>query len=292
MSWVLAPTRAWLGIARAAHDMRPDGRGRRAARGSRACRPCGGALASRRGTVPRSSPMTSAPRARALEREDAEQVVGREAHVGSLGARPPRGDPELPKESHHVIDAERAGVAEGRAQKADPVAVAVAAKRVRVERRQAPVLAGGREPVGRRAEARAVEHEQSRETPTGRCRAPPTRARRPDRRRSRAAARAARAATAPSWRSSSNWTHIARSIASAWRARNADHGGGGRIAPRARPAPPIAPGRRREVRFERDVGREVDQRRAFGVAIAPVGAAAGVSPHRDAVRRRCDAARR
>lgn len=52
----------------------------------------------------------------ALEREDPQQVVERKAHIGALRSRATGRDPELTGESHDVIDAERAGVTEGRAQ--------------------------------------------------------------------------------------------------------------------------------------------------------------------------------
>ena len=57
----------------------------------------------------------------ALERDDAEQVVGRVAHVGAVGAGAAVGNPEQTEESEHVIDAQRAGVAKAAAQQIDEV---------------------------------------------------------------------------------------------------------------------------------------------------------------------------
>ena len=41
----------------------------------------------------------------ALERDDAEQVVGRVAHVGAVSAGEAVGDPEQTEETEHVVDA-------------------------------------------------------------------------------------------------------------------------------------------------------------------------------------------
>src|SRR5581483_1860927 len=53
--------------------------------------------------------------AHALERDDAEQVVGRISHVCSVLSGLAFGYPEQTKESHHVIDAERARMPESAA---------------------------------------------------------------------------------------------------------------------------------------------------------------------------------
>jgi hypothetical protein len=98
-------------------------------------------------------------RAAALEREHAEQRVGREAHVGAVAPAHPVGDPELAEEAERVVDAQRAGVRDGRAHQRRPVAVAALGEHARVPRRQPPVLPVGAERVGGRADGHAARVE-------------------------------------------------------------------------------------------------------------------------------------
>ena len=76
----------------------------------------------------------------AFECDDAEQVGERIAHVGAVDGRRPRGHPEQAHQPHHVIDAQRAGVAHVRAQRRDEGRVACRLQTLRQHRRQAPVL--------------------------------------------------------------------------------------------------------------------------------------------------------
>ena len=95
-------------------------------------------------------------RPRALEREDAEQIVRGHPYVRAVGSRAAGRNPKLAEESHHVVDAERSGMAERGAHEVDPIAIAVARERRRIDRRQAPVLAERPEWIGRRADADAA----------------------------------------------------------------------------------------------------------------------------------------
>jgi hypothetical protein len=103
--------------------------------------------------------MTNAP-----EREDAEEIVGRVRDVRAFARRSPRRNPELTQEAHDVVDAQRARVRERATHEANPIVVAALGQSARIDRRQAPVLAGRPERIGRRAEARAGD-EKVRERP-------------------------------------------------------------------------------------------------------------------------------
>ena len=95
----------------------------------------------------------------ALQRENPEQIGRRVAHVGALAAGRALRDPEQTKQAHHVVDAQRAGVAKGAAQHLNEVSIPVLPERPRIHRRQAPVLAEVRIRIGRRADRDAVEKE-------------------------------------------------------------------------------------------------------------------------------------
>ena len=78
-----------------------------------------------------------------------------EAHVGALGGRSAGGHQEELPERHRVVDAERAGVGgRGVDQRAERRGVG-RGHRDGGERRELPVLAGGAEVVGRRADVHA-----------------------------------------------------------------------------------------------------------------------------------------
>jgi len=88
----------------------------------------------------------------ALERKDAQEVARRISNVGSLGGRIACRDPVEPEKTHDVIDAKRTGVGECRSQHSDPVVVRLGAELVRIDGREAPVLAGLCELVRRRSD--------------------------------------------------------------------------------------------------------------------------------------------
>ena len=138
---------------------------RRGGRGSRACPPRGAVPATR--AAPSRGPRRSRPRRRECSRgaRMPEQIVQRKADVGTLGTRPPGRNPELAEEAHHVVDAERAGMAKGRAQETDPVAIAVAAKRDADRRAGDPSSAPPARARRGSAEARPVPHEESGKRP-------------------------------------------------------------------------------------------------------------------------------
>ena len=71
----------------------------------------------------------------------------------------PSRDPEQPEQSHDVIDAQAAGVAQARANRLHERLVAGTAQPGRHERRQAPVLPLRVELVGRRADAHAARED-------------------------------------------------------------------------------------------------------------------------------------
>ena len=196
------------------------------------------------------------PRAPALEREHAEQLVGGLRDVGALAARPPGGNPELPLQAHHVVDAQRARGAEGGAQQAAQEAVAVGAQPLRDQRRQAPVLARGGVGVGRRAERRARRRTAPRHIqvsaesgalPIARSLHRPIRMPAP---RARLARRARAGA------SSSNCSQQRKSISSACAAANSRTAARARVAQLGRPAPPVGLA---QLGLQHLEGREVDE---------------------------------
>src|SRR5438270_10494844 len=69
----------------------------------------------------------------ALQREDAEQIVGRVPHVRSFPPCLPLGNPEEAEQSHHVVDAQRARMPKAALHETDEVAVAVASQRSRID---------------------------------------------------------------------------------------------------------------------------------------------------------------
>ena len=111
-------------------------------------------------TVPRSSPITDHPVADALERQHAHEILGHLAHVCALRGIAAVGNPVEAEQAHHVIDAQRAAVAAIAADRFGEQPVAVFAMRLRIGRRKAPILALGREIVGRRAHAATANKER------------------------------------------------------------------------------------------------------------------------------------
>jgi hypothetical protein len=77
----------------------------------------------------------------ALERGNREKFVERIANIAALRGRGIARNPEEPSESHDVVDAKPPGMAHIRVETFDEGAVGGVAKRMRGERRQAPVLA-------------------------------------------------------------------------------------------------------------------------------------------------------
>jgi hypothetical protein len=92
------------------------------------------------------------PGGRALQGQDAQQVVGRVADVGALGRLGPLGDPEQPEQPHHVVDAQAGGVGHAGPDGLGERPVAAGGHPVGDERRQAPVLAVRAQRVGRGAD--------------------------------------------------------------------------------------------------------------------------------------------
>ncbi len=99
------------------------------------------------------------PVAHALERENRKQRLEAIAHVGAFGGFHAIGNPVQAKEAHDMIDAQRSAMPAVLADGFGKQAVAVFHVAVRVGRRKAPVLALGREAVGRRAHP-AAGHEE------------------------------------------------------------------------------------------------------------------------------------
>src|SRR4029079_17923724 len=96
---------------------------------------------------------------RALEREDAEQIVGGILDVRAFLPSLSFGNPEEPEETHHMVDAQRAGVAKSTANEPNEIAVAIGAQCARIDRRKSPVLSRRRVRIGRRADAGALDEE-------------------------------------------------------------------------------------------------------------------------------------
>ena len=96
------------------------------------------------------------PRALALQREHAEQIVQRIAHVGTLGGRCPVRNPEQARQAHDVIDAQRTGVPHVGMDQRAKCGVAVLGERVRQGWRQVPDLPHAREWIRRRANGNAA----------------------------------------------------------------------------------------------------------------------------------------
>src|SRR5690606_17875360 len=94
-------------------------------------------------------------RADALQRGDAEQLLGGEPDVGSHASIEPVGDPELPYESQDVVYTERAGVPERHPEQLPPVIEAAVTQACGVQRRQPPVLPLRCQRVRRSADAHA-----------------------------------------------------------------------------------------------------------------------------------------
>src|SRR6185503_11818083 len=88
----------------------------------------------------------------ALECQDAEQIIEGIAYVRTgIGARTLRHPPEA-QQRHDVIDAQRAAVTHVRAQELDEIRIDSGPQDVRVDCRQAPILALQGESVGWRAD--------------------------------------------------------------------------------------------------------------------------------------------
>ncbi len=90
---------------------------------------------------------------------DHRQHVGeRQAEVRTLGGAKPVRDDIEPHQAEHMVDADRAGVAHGGAQHLPERLEASGNEAVRIVRGDAPVLAGGIELVGRRADRQSSQH--------------------------------------------------------------------------------------------------------------------------------------
>ena len=87
-----------------------------------------------------------------MPREDPEEVVHREAHVGAIGRGAPHRDPELPQQPHDMVDPQHPRMPHIGAQRSDQRGKAAPPQRQRVERRQSPILARPAQRVGRRAD--------------------------------------------------------------------------------------------------------------------------------------------
>ena len=94
-------------------------------------------------------------RAHALERDDAEQVVGAIAHERALCGREPVRHPEQAEEAHHVVDPQATRVTERRAHRLHERLVPGGGEPVRDEWRQPPVLAADDVAIGGTPDARA-----------------------------------------------------------------------------------------------------------------------------------------
>ena len=103
------------------------------------------------GTVPRSSPTTTAPARCASRATTAWSSSARYDDVRAMAGVEALGDPVEALQSHDVIDAQVGGVTERPPQHADEVAVAVVSDPLGVERRKRPILPAGEEEVGWRA---------------------------------------------------------------------------------------------------------------------------------------------
>jgi len=88
--------------------------------------------------------------------DQAEQVVKRVMHIGAFGGRRVGRHPEQPHQTHHMVDAQRAGVLHVGTQDVDERLVADGAQVLWHEGRQTPILAKQIEFVGRGASAGAA----------------------------------------------------------------------------------------------------------------------------------------
>src|SRR5262249_6196218 len=93
------------------------------------------------------------PGAAALERQDPDELGEGLPQVGAVARRRSLGNPELPAEPHHVVDAQHAAVSEGAAQEPAPGAKAIRAQAERIEGHEPPALPPVRVGVGRGPEA-------------------------------------------------------------------------------------------------------------------------------------------
>ena len=92
----------------------------------------------------------------AFERKHADHLAQGIAHVGAFGGAGALGNPVQAREPHHVVDAQAAGVAHVRGHELAEGAEAIGGEAMRNPRRQAPVLPGLVELVGRRAHVHAA----------------------------------------------------------------------------------------------------------------------------------------
>src|SRR5439155_14461757 len=81
-----------------------------------------------------------------------EVLFFRIADVDAVGAVVVGGDPEESVQAHHVVDAQHAGRLHLMAHTLDEIAVALLARDVRQDRREAPILAAGETRIGWRAD--------------------------------------------------------------------------------------------------------------------------------------------
>ena len=94
----------------------------------------------------------------ALLGDHREHVSERQAEVRALGGAKPVRDDIEPHQAEHMVDADRAGMAHGRTQHLPERLEASGNQAVRIIGGDAPVLAGGIELVGRRADRQSAQH--------------------------------------------------------------------------------------------------------------------------------------
>ena len=109
-------------------------------------------------TVPRSSPMTTAPARSASMASTASSSSVGWLDVGAVGRVRAVRHPPLAEQAQHVVDAQAAAVRHGRPDGVDERPVAGQPQPGRHEGRQSPALAGRVEDVGRCAQAGRAEH--------------------------------------------------------------------------------------------------------------------------------------
>src|SRR4029079_11463544 len=99
------------------------------------------------------------PMSDALEGENSKQVVAWIADARAVRRRAAVRDPEQSEETEHMIDAQRAGVAEGAAQRVYEIPVAISSERAWIDRRESPMLSGCGVRIWRSADGRATREQ-------------------------------------------------------------------------------------------------------------------------------------
>ena len=103
------------------------------------------------GTVPKVLANDTTAVSMRLQTQDRVELLRPVLDVSALAGLGPGRDPVQPVHRHHVVDSEDSRVLEVMAEAIDPVRIAVLADSLRMQRRERPILAFGKESVRRRS---------------------------------------------------------------------------------------------------------------------------------------------